>query len=158
MEQTCCLNRHQHKHAAKTDDCPGNSCNSYTATIARSTTQSVSWCFLSAFVSAALCLGQAAYAVSCCVRTRCGAGAVVPGLLDAMSACESKGDEADREVWRHRLFNYLDKAFGVRPPGWRWLIGHFGCPGCHSMNHCYFCSKSMLLLQQRVLVQKIWVV
>lgn len=40
-------------------------------------------------------------------------GAVVPGLLDAMSVCESKGDEADREVWRHRLFNYLDKVFAV---------------------------------------------
>lgn len=45
------------------------------------------------------------------------AGAVVPGLLDAMSVCESKGDEADREVWRHRLFNYLDKAFGVGAAG-----------------------------------------
>jgi hypothetical protein len=65
-----------------------------------------------------------------CALVAC-AGAVVPGLLDAMSACESKGDEADREVWRHRLFNYLDKAFGVRLPGWRWLIGHFGCPGYH---------------------------
>lgn len=63
-----------------------------------------------------LCHGNQA---GCLCRAGCTvcSGAVVPGLLDAMSVCESKGDEADREVWRHRLFNYLDKAFGVRLHG-----------------------------------------
>jgi hypothetical protein len=34
-----------------------------------------------------------------------------------MSVCDSQGDEADRELWRHRLFDYLDKAFTVSSVG-----------------------------------------
>lgn len=37
--------------------------------------------------------------------------AVVPGLLGAMAAAEGSQDEAGREVWRHRLFSYLDRVF-----------------------------------------------
>eukprot|EP00775_Hariotina_reticulata_P006761 gene6761-6978_t len=43
--------------------------------------------------------------------------AVVPGLLDALSAAEAQGDEALRETWRRRLFNYLHKVFQVT----KWL-------------------------------------
>lgn len=38
---------------------------------------------------------------------------MVPGLLDAMSVCESEGDAAGQQIWRRRLFRYLDKVFQV---------------------------------------------
>jgi hypothetical protein len=94
------------------------SCNGYAVTVGRSTTRSISCVSCLPLWVLSYCNDRLlALCVGVCALTAC-AGAVVPGLLDAMSVCESKGDEADREVWRHRLFNYLDKAFGVRSPGW----------------------------------------
>ncbi|GBF95415.1 hypothetical protein Rsub_08377 [Raphidocelis subcapitata] len=42
-------------------------------------------------------------------------GEVVPGLLEALQACEAEGDDAGRELWRRRLFDYLHRAFHVDP-------------------------------------------
>lgn len=39
--------------------------------------------------------------------------AVMPGLLEALQAAESAGDESAREVWRLRIHKYLHNIFVV---------------------------------------------
>ena len=41
------------------------------------------------------------------------AGVVVPGLIEAMRSAEAEADAEGQELWRHRLFKYLDRAFQV---------------------------------------------
>lgn len=35
-------------------------------------------------------------------------------LLEALQACEAEGDAAGRELWRRRIYDYLQRVFQVR--------------------------------------------
>jgi hypothetical protein len=35
-------------------------------------------------------------------------------LLEALQACEAEGDDAGRDMWRRRLYEYLHRVFLVR--------------------------------------------